>query len=100
MVTLAHLQAALSFGLRSLPEDTMKLDQLNSIVARSFFFGAFLLLALAVIEKLLNLLGSSMPGLTLRPRHLLEWAVILLVFVIVLLLRQIREELKKRGLAD
>ena len=95
--TLADLQAEPSFGLWSIPEVTIELDRLNSIVARSFFFGAFLLLALAIIEKLLNLLGSSMPGVTITPARLLEWAVILLVFVIALLLRQIREELKKRG---
>jgi hypothetical protein len=73
----------------------MELDRLTSIVARTFFFGAFLLLAIAVIEKLLNSLGASVPGVTVAPSRLLEWAVILLVFVIALLLRQIREEVKK-----
>jgi hypothetical protein len=75
----------------------MELEKLSSLVSRTFFFGAFLLLAVAVIEKLLNLLGSSMPGMTIRPARLLEWAVILLVFVIALLLRQIREELKGKS---
>ncbi len=74
----------------------MELDRLNSIVARTFFFGAFLLLAIAVIEKLLNVLDASIPGVTVAPSKLLEWAVILLVFVIALLLRQIREAQKTK----
>jgi hypothetical protein len=75
----------------------MEFDKVNSIVARVLFFAAFLLLAVAVLEKALNLLGTSIPLMTVRPSRLLEWAVILVVFVVALLLRQIREELKRRS---
>jgi hypothetical protein len=77
----------------------MSTDKLTSLVSRVFFFGAFLFLILALIEKLVNLrtytiLGanSSWAG---RPERLLEFGVILIVFVIALMLRQIREELKR-----
>ncbi len=73
----------------------MEIDKLNSIVLRVFFFGAFLLLVLAVLEKGLNLVGGSLPLLNALPNQVLQWAVVLLVFVMALLLRQIREELKK-----
>ena len=72
----------------------MEIDRLTSVVARTFFFGAFLLLAVAVLAKVLNAFGASAPGVTVAPARLLEWAVILLIFVIALLLRQIREELR------
>ncbi len=76
----------------------MDFDKLTSVVARTFFFGAFVLLVMAVVERLLNMVGASLPGvlrLSEPPSRLLEWAVILLVFVIAMLLRQIREGLKK-----
>ena len=56
-----------------------------------FVATAFLLFALAIIEKALNLLGGSIPLLHVFPRQLLQWAVTLLIFDIALLLRQIRE---------
>jgi hypothetical protein len=72
----------------------MDIDRWTSVVARTFFFGAFLLLAVAVLVKLLNAFGALALGVTVTPARLLEWAVILLIFVIALLLRQIREELR------
>ena len=72
-------------------EDNVDIDKLNSLVLRVFFFGAFLLLGVAVLEKLLNLVGQSVPGLNVLPSTLLGWSVVLLVFVIALLLRRLRE---------
>ena len=72
----------------------MDIDKLSSMVLRVFFFGAFLALILAVIEKMLNLVGQTVPGIAAVPSMMLSWAVVLLTFVIALLLRQIREELK------
>ncbi len=73
----------------------MEIDKLNSLVLRVFFFGGFFFLVLASVEKALNLIGQSIPLLNALPSQVLQWAVVLLMFVIALLLRQIREELKK-----
>jgi hypothetical protein len=73
----------------------MRLNQWSSIVCRTFFIGAFVLLALAVGERVSNVVGYTLLGGSGYPAsRLLEFAVILLVFVIALLLRQIREELR------
>jgi hypothetical protein len=74
----------------------MDLDKLNSIVCRIFFFVAFLLLAISAIEKIMNMTGHTiLPGAYYTPSRLLEIATILLVFVIALLMRQLREALRK-----
>jgi hypothetical protein len=56
-----------------------------------FLGTAFLLFGLALIEKLLNLFGGSIPILDIFPRQVLDWAVTLLMFEIALTLRQIAE---------
>jgi hypothetical protein len=76
-------------------EDQMDLEKLISAVSRLFFFGAFLLLVLAVLERITLSLGGSLLGGSFDPGRLLEYAVILLIFVIALLLRQIRESPRK-----
>ena len=58
-----------------------------------FLGPAFLLFALAIIEKALNLVGGSIPVLTVYPRQLLDWAVVLLMFEIALSLRQVYERM-------
>ena len=73
----------------------METDKLNSLVLRVFFFGGFFFLVLASVERALNLIGQSLPLLKALPNQVLQWAVVLLTFVIALLLRQIREGLKK-----
>lgn len=74
----------------------MILETVTSIVARIFFLGSFLLLAVAGLEKVINLLGYTFgETIHLTPGRLLEWASILLLFVLALLLRQIRDEVKK-----
>ena len=52
---------------------------------------AALLFGLALLEKALNLVGTSLPVLDVYPRQLLEWAIMLLVFEIALTLRQTLE---------
>ncbi len=52
---------------------------------------AVFLFALAIVEKALNLLGTSIPLTDVYPRQLLDWALILLVLDIALLLRQMLE---------
>ena len=74
----------------------MDFEKLNSMVSRVLFGGSFLLFAIAVLEKLANAFGYTI--LWLAPytaARLLEVASVLLLFVLALLLRQVREELKK-----
>ncbi|MEX1258006.1 MAG: hypothetical protein WEG36_10335 [Gemmatimonadota bacterium] len=52
---------------------------------------AVLLLGLAIVEKGLNILGGSIPVLTVYPRQLLDWAVVLLILDIALSIRQVLE---------
>jgi preprotein translocase subunit SecY len=72
-------------------------EHLNSIACRIFFFGSFLLLAIAVLEWVVNRLGYTvLQAIPYTPARLLELATVLLMFVLAMLLRQIREEVKKR----
>jgi hypothetical protein len=72
----------------------MSLEKIMSMSSRLFFLGAFVLLGLAVIERIANATGYTILQLY-RGGRLLEFAVVLLVFVIAIQLREIREELKR-----
>jgi len=72
----------------------MDLEKLVSLISRLFFFGAFVLFALAVIERIANAVGYTVLQ-QYRGGRLLELAVVLLVFVIAAQLREVKEELKK-----
>jgi hypothetical protein len=50
-----------------------------------------LLFGFAILEKALNLLGTSVPFVDVFPSQLLNWAVVLLMFEIALTLRQMLE---------
>lgn len=69
----------------------------ESIMSRVFFFAAFLLLAVAVFERLINYFGFTILGSSYTPGRMLEFAGIMLLFVIALLLRQTREGLPGKG---
>jgi preprotein translocase subunit SecY len=73
----------------------MSLEKLVSLVSRLFFLGAFVLLALALIERIANAAGYTIFQLY-KGGRLLEFAVVLLVFVIAVQLREMKEELKSR----
>jgi uncharacterized membrane protein len=73
----------------------MNIDRLVSAASRLFFVTAFVLLALAVLEKIANTAGYTILQMYTGGR-LLDYAVILLIFVIAMQLRAMREELKKR----
>ena len=75
----------------------MSLDQLSSIAARVLFALALLLLVLAVLERLAFAFGYTIVGSTITGGRMLEIAATFAVFVIVLLLRQIREALKQEA---
>ena len=72
----------------------MKINKISSIVARLFFAGALVLLLLAVWERIANSMGYTVVQATFTASRLIELSVVLVTFVIALLLRQIREELK------
>ena len=72
----------------------MTVEKLSSLVSRLFFVVAFLLMGLAVLEKILKVFGSSMNWID--PSRLLDFGTILMVFVMTLLLREIRDELRKK----
>jgi uncharacterized membrane protein (DUF485 family) len=72
----------------------MNVDKLSSLVSRLFFVVAFVLMGLAVLEKLVKAFGASMNWID--PSRLLDFGTILMVFVMTLLLREIRDELRKK----
>lgn len=79
----------------------MNLDKLTSLASRIFFGAAFALLALALLERFCNELGytfvMSLPVLrTIPTSSFIEYAAVLLVFVIALELRAIRDGLAPR----
>jgi ABC-type proline/glycine betaine transport system permease subunit len=62
---------------------------------RIFFIVAFGLLAIAVSEVLANYFGYTIMRGTYNAGRLLEFATVFLVFVVALLLRQIRDQLNR-----
>ena len=74
----------------------MSYDKLSSLVSRFFFLGAFVLLIFAVTERAANIFGYTILRGYYTGGRLLEFSVFLLIFVIALLLRQLREEVRKR----
>jgi len=52
---------------------------------------AFLLFGIAILEKLLNLIGTGIPLVEVYPLQILNWAIALLIFEIALTLRQLLE---------
>jgi hypothetical protein len=69
----------------------MDSDRLSSLVSRTFVILSFVLLAVAVLEKLCNIAGYTFMKGTAAPSALVEYAVALLVFVLALVLRQVRD---------
>ena len=74
----------------------MSLEKLISLISRFFFFGAFVLLGLAAVERVANEAGYTILQGVTRAGHLLDFAVVLLIFVIAMQLRAMKEELKSR----
>ncbi len=77
----------------------MNLNNLNSIVSRICFLGGIAFLVLVLLEELVNLFGRSLLAQVYQQETLLNVGAVLFVVVIVLLLRQIREEMKSQRLA-
>lgn len=69
------------------------MEKLVSLVSRILFVFSFVLAALAVWEKLANMLGYTLLRIY-SPWRLLEFSAIALLFVIALQLREIKLSLK------
>jgi TRAP-type mannitol/chloroaromatic compound transport system permease small subunit len=65
-------------------------EKIISLFCRVFFFVSFVFLALSIMESVARRMGYTILRHTFEPARLLEYAVILLVFVMAMLLRQIR----------
>ena len=74
----------------------MGLERMISLVSRFFFFGAFALLVLGLIERFANARGYTVLAGAFTGMRLLEIAAILLIFVIAMQLREMKLELRKR----
>ena len=73
----------------------MRIDEWSASAVRFFFYVAFGVLAVASCEGIANQLGYTVVGGAFKPSRLLEYAAILLMFVVAILLRQIRDRLTK-----
>ena len=73
----------------------MTIEKMSSAMSRLFFFGALVLLGLAVLEKLSNLAGYTILR-SYGGGRFLQYAGVLMIFVVAVLLRQIREALKAK----
>jgi len=72
----------------------MNVDKLSSLMSRLFFYASLLFLVLAIVEKGANLARYTVLR-SYTPEKLLEAAATMMIFVIALLLRQIREALQR-----
>ena len=71
----------------------MDSERVSSLVSRTFVIVSFGLLVAAVLEKLCNSVGYTFLRGLVPSSHLLEYAVVLLMFVVALVLRQVRNRL-------
>jgi len=71
------------------------INTLTSILSRLFFSVALILLLIAIIDWFMRLFGWTFSWLSYQPGRVFEFSAILMIAVIVLLLRQIREAVKK-----
>lgn len=64
---------------------------LQHLFLRLAFFAAFLLLAMAALEYVVNIFGFTILSSLYTPGRLLEISSVMVLFVVALLLRQIRD---------
>jgi hypothetical protein len=73
------------------------MTQISSLLTRGLFVLAFVLAGIAVWEKLSNYFGYTVVGSALNPSRILEFAGIALLFVLALLLRDIRHAMMAKS---
>jgi hypothetical protein len=67
------------------------MEKLFSVVSRVLFFTAFAMLGVGAFEQVSNWMGMTLLRGVYSSGRLIELSAVLLVFVITLLLRQIRD---------
>ena len=72
------------------------MNQLMSIACRVLTVGAMTLLVVAVVEKAMNFIGYTFLD-TYPARRLTGFAGILMIFVVAALVRQVRDEIRKKS---
>lgn len=75
----------------------MGTDVLTSFLNRVFFAAAFILLAIAVVDRVLTWFGYTILGSSYTAGRMLEFAAIMLLFVMALLLRQTRDAAQRKA---
>jgi len=75
----------------------MDYNKVVSLVSRVLVLGAAVLITLGVIEGAANILGYTVIHQAHKASTLVELGAALTVIVIALLLRQIRDQLRKTG---
>jgi hypothetical protein len=68
-----------------------------SLLNRVLFVSALVLFGIAVVEKVSNATGYTVIGRSYAPGRLIEFAAIMVLFVVALLLREIRDQRADRG---
>ena len=71
-------------------------DSHYSLFSRLLFFVASIMFLIAVWEWVLQMFDYTLTWMPYSPGRLFEFAAILVIFVIALLLRQIRDALKSK----
>lgn len=71
------------------------IDKLTSFFSRLFFAVAFILLVIAALDWFIRLFGYRFTWVPYQPGRMFEFSAILMIFVVVFLLRQIRERISK-----
>jgi len=71
-------------------------ERCYSWFSRLLFFVAFIMMVVAVWDWIIRLFGYTLSWLPYQPGRLLEFAAIMLIFVIAVLLRQIRDATRKK----
>lgn len=70
-------------------------EQFYRLLYRVLFLISFILLFLAVLDRILIMFGYTLSFIALGPAKLLQYAGIFAIFTILMLLRQIRDQQKK-----
>lgn len=70
------------------------MEKWMSFLSRLFFVVALLFILVAVVDWCMRLFGWSLSFVQYQPGRMLEFAAMLMVFVAVMLLRQIRDNMK------